>query len=176
MLFRSRLSFIILFDIYYFYLNRHLHKTKRSPLYRMNSFYLKRRLSTLPLLRSTIDVVGLNFSVRNGKRWIPNAITTLIPFKMFDLDNATLSVTFALLVSLLTLLIYQSFLPEIESLGLLVLLGFDITALTPVAYQRRSLQRPSGRSYLEAGFVLRCFQHLSNPDLDTRRCTWRYNR
>gem|GEM_PF-2344237 len=39
----------------------------------------KRRLSTLPLLRSTIDVVGLNFSVRNGKRWIPNAITTLIP-------------------------------------------------------------------------------------------------
>ena len=50
----------------------------------MNSFYLKRRLSTLPLLRSTIDVVGLNFSVRNGKRWIPNAITTLIPFKMFD--------------------------------------------------------------------------------------------
>ena len=108
----------------------------------MNSFYLKRRLSTLPLLRSTIDVVGLNFSVRNGKRWIPNAITTLIPSKMFDLDNATLSVTFAMSVSLLTLLIYQSFLSEIESLGLLVLLGFDITALTPVAYQRRSLQRP----------------------------------
>ena len=62
---------------------------------------------------------------------------------MFDLDNATLSVTFAMSVSLLTLLIYQSFLPEIESLGLLVLLGFDITALTPVAYQRRSLRRPS---------------------------------
>ena len=30
-----------------------------------------------------------------------------------------------------------------ESLGLLVLLGFDIAALTPVAYQRRSLRRPS---------------------------------
>ncbi len=43
------------------------------------SLLKKRRLSTLPLLRSTIDVVGLNFSVRNGKRWIPNAITTLIP-------------------------------------------------------------------------------------------------
>ena len=106
----------------------------------------------------------------------PQRYNHLNTFKMFDLDNATLSVTFALLVSLLTLLIYQSFLPEKESLGLLVLLGFDITALTPVAYLRRSLQRPSGRSYLEAGFVLRCFQHLSNPDLDTRRCTWRYNR
>jgi len=27
-------------------------------------------------LRSTIGVVGLNFSVRNGKRWNPNAIVT----------------------------------------------------------------------------------------------------
>ena len=25
---------------------------------------------------STIGAIGLNFSVRNGKRWIPNAITT----------------------------------------------------------------------------------------------------
>ena len=39
--------------------------------------FKKRRLSTLPLLRSTIDVTGLNFSVRNGKRWNPGAITTL---------------------------------------------------------------------------------------------------
>ena len=139
---------------------------------------LKRRLSTLPLLRSTIDVVGLNFSVRNGKRWIPNAITTLISFKMFDLGQRYFNSNLRFMACIATchLLIYQSFLPEKESLGLLVLLGFDITALTPVAYLRRSLQRPSGRSYLEAGFVLRCFQHLSNPDLDTRRCTWRYNR
>jgi hypothetical protein len=27
-------------------------------------------------LRSTIGVVGLNFSVRNGKRWDPDAIVT----------------------------------------------------------------------------------------------------
>ena len=66
------------------------YKHKKEPTLRLIPFIclesvtLKRRLSTLPLLRSTIDVVGLNFSVRNGKRWIPNAITTLIPFKMFD--------------------------------------------------------------------------------------------
>ena len=30
--------------------------------------------------RSTIGVVRLNFSVRNGKRWIPHAITTLFFF------------------------------------------------------------------------------------------------
>ena len=27
---------------------------------------------------STIGAIGLNFSVRNGKRWIPDAIATLI--------------------------------------------------------------------------------------------------
>ena len=30
--------------------------------------------------RSTIGVGGLNFSVRNGKRWDPHAITTLVRF------------------------------------------------------------------------------------------------
>ena len=35
---------------------------------------------------------------------------------------------------------------------------------------------PTGRSYLEVGFVLRCFQHLSVPDAATRPCPWRDNR
>ena len=30
--------------------------------------------------RSTIGVVRFNFSVRNGKRWIPHAIATLVRF------------------------------------------------------------------------------------------------
>ena len=30
--------------------------------------------------RSTIGAVRFNFSVRNGKRWIPHAITTLVRF------------------------------------------------------------------------------------------------
>ena len=34
-------------------------------------------------LRSTIGVTGLNFSVRDGKRWIPGAITTLIRLAVF---------------------------------------------------------------------------------------------
>ena len=36
-----------------------------------------RRLPTLPPCGSTIGVKGLNFSVRNGKRWIPLAIATI---------------------------------------------------------------------------------------------------
>ena len=31
-------------------------------------------------LRSTIGVTGLNFSVRDGKRWNPRAVTTLYLF------------------------------------------------------------------------------------------------
>ena len=30
-------------------------------------------------------------------------------------------------------------------------------------------------SHLAAGFALRCFQRLSNPDSDTQRCAWRHN-
>src|SRR5690606_27840991 len=49
-------------------------------------------------------------------------------------------------------------------------------------YQRRSLQRlfrrhkVSGKSYLEVGFPLRCFQRLSLPNIATRPCHWRDNR
>ena len=32
------------------------------------------------------------------------------------------------------------------------------------------------KSNLVAGFALRCFQRLSDPDMDTRRCAWRHNR
>ena len=60
--------------------------------------------------------------------------------------------------------------------GQLVVLGFDVAVFTPAPYQRCSLQRPSWSPNLAAGFALRCFQRLSNPDADTRRCTWRYNR
>ena len=60
--------------------------------------------------------------------------------------------------------------------GQLVVLGFDVAVFTPAPYQRRSLRRPSWSPNLAAGFALRCFQRLSNPDADTRRCTWRYNR
>ena len=43
----------------------------------MNALIKRRRVSYSPaLLCSTIGAVGLNFSVRNGKRWDTDAITT----------------------------------------------------------------------------------------------------
>ena len=47
------------------------------------------------------------------------------------------------------------------------------TCLLSTSSSRTTLIR---RSNLVAGFVLRCFQRLSDPDVDTRRCSWRNNR
>ena len=63
----------------------------------------------------------------------------------------------------------------IESIGQLVALGFDVTVFTPAPYLRPRLGRPSWSSNLAAGFALRCFQRLSDPDSATQRCAWRHN-
>jgi len=34
----------------------------------------------------------------------------------------------------------------------------------------------AGNPYLRAGFTLRCFQRLSNPNIAIRPCSWRNNR
>ncbi len=53
-------------------------KKESHSLFNEQDSLIKRQLPTLPLLRSTIGVIRLNFSVRNGKRWNPDAIATLI--------------------------------------------------------------------------------------------------
>ena len=61
--------------------------TKRKPLEKIISSFqavrIGRRLPTLPPLGSTIGVDGLNFSVRNGKRWNPGAIATINKIDIF---------------------------------------------------------------------------------------------
>ena len=67
--------------------------------------------------------------------------------------------------------------------GQLVQVSFAfITVLPHPAYQRRSLRQTfrdlkgPGKSNLEGGFPLRCFQRLSLPYVATRQCHWRDNR
>ena len=155
---------------------------------------------------STIGAGGLNFSVRNGKRWDTAAITTwnvsliavrtpciphakgrrttggnrkgLTPAKTSTAGKKHARKTWN--VSLTTM----PHTPQndgkkehaSESFGQLVMLGFDVTVFTPASYRRPRLGRPSRSSNLAAGFALRCFQRLSDPDSDTRRCAWRHNR
>ena len=94
---------------------------------------------------STIGASGLNFSVRNGKRWNPTAITTWYGVDYWRDKTVFVKVLFRCLVVLL------SCRPTIQLkvwtwkkvFGQLVVLGFDVTVFTPAPYQRRSLQRPS---------------------------------
>jgi hypothetical protein len=52
--------------------------------------------------------------------------------------------------------------------------------LPPLAYQPVSLTGilllTNGKTHLEVGFSLRCFQRLSFPHLATLHCHWRDNR
>ena len=61
------------------YLERSGNKKTREPTLTIDSLLGGGYL--LSHFRSTIGVVRLNFSVRNGKRWDPHAMTTLsLPF------------------------------------------------------------------------------------------------
>ena len=94
---------------------------------------------------STIGASGLNFSVRNGKRWNPTAITTW--YKVDYWLNKTVFVKllfrcFVVLLSCGTTIQLKVWTWK-KVFGQLVVLGFDVTVFTPAPYQRRSLRRPS---------------------------------
>ena len=127
-----------------------VYKKKRKPLEKIISSFqavrIGRRLPTLPPLGSTIGVDGLNFSVRNGKRWNPGAIATInkidisIHVSFRNLTHLLLTFNCSVSFQPMTFLLYAL---SIQSFGQLVVLGCDIAACTPAPYQRRSLQRPS---------------------------------
>ena len=152
--------------------------------------------------RSIIGVVRFNFSVRNGKRWSPHAMATLVslqhlamPYKVkkecrkqrrsavhssFYLKTAN---KLAPVLSLKSAGCAASSLPPSRRACALERV-WVISIARLVRYRTytcdlstsSSLTTLIWRSYLEGGFVLRCFQHLSWPDAATRRCSWRNNR
>ena len=117
----------------------------RGPLLQNGDYLLSR-------LRSTIGVNGLNFSVRNGKRWNPVAIVTLITLychihtnklSFFSSKNPYTDASFKAISSSNTteLNVYHSLI-KATSYGQLVMLGCDVTVYTPASYQRHRLWRP----------------------------------
>ena len=170
------------------------------------------RRPTLPRVCSTIGADGLNFSVRNGKRWNPHAITTLVSFSplcvrcvkvrsFLEVQNAVSRAVVPLEASSVSFYSrprlrsafscvkawLRGFVPAAavlprclgatrslggvafarKAVGILVLLGWDIAALTPATYLRRSLQRPlygdlilRGASCLDAFSTYPCRRRL----------------
>ena len=107
----------------------------------------KKAASYSPALHcSTIGVGGLNFSVRNGKRWSPATITTWygVPHILLrTLNDAGRNAQMTFLRHKPELQHTQLTDYNDKVFGQLVRLGFDVTVFTPASYQRRSLQRPS---------------------------------
>ena len=143
-----------------------IHRQKKRAVRNISS----ERLSSLraaatysPTVRSTIGADGLNFSVRNGKRWDPVTITTIMNLTCFYLFSHTLlyflsspllstrcypfagCCSFALKskTSIKRRPAYAHTTHNVQSFGQLVVLGFDVTVFTPAPYLRRRLQRPS---------------------------------
>ena len=114
--------------------------------------------------RSTIGAGGLNFSVRNGKRWNPAAITTMCSFGKARTSRAPVCRTWAHKRATRRTCRRRTAETRAEGkeFGQLVALGFAVAGFAPAPYRRPRLGRPSKRSsHLADGFALRCLQRLS---------------
>ena len=119
---------------------------------------LKEATTYSPALRcSTIGAGGLNFSVRDGKRWNPAAIADIRH------RNKTLGTNFR----------YGRTGKSRRAISSARLNGSHRVHLHPIDV---IVYDDPVRSNLAAGFALRCIQRLSDPDLATLQCTWRHNR
>ena len=127
-----------------------------------------RRQPTLPQRGrcSTIGALRLNFRVRDGNGWDPQAIVTgqNLGRLLGDGEGRGARVggggTFR-----------GQAVRTISTGQLRALLRFHTRPINLVVFEG-----PSGRAHLEEGFPLRCFQRLSRPHVATRHCDWRHNR
>ena len=108
---------------------------------------------------STIGDGGLNFSVRNGKRWIPTAITTAICF--LRENNFSSSTRFSILDPQTSSLRFHILCPRerfraISTGQLNTLLCVHFLPINVVVSHD-----PPWKPHLGDGFALRCFQRLS---------------
>ena len=163
---RKRIIWIILYE-------KHIKKEEYTNIMQQKSLrYIsvsealwKNGSYLLSHLSSTIGVTGLNFSVRNGKRWNPRAIATWISLK-WQLTHQ--KVIFSKPERIYH--IKKESKRAISNARLNVSPHVHLHPINVVVYDDPE------KSNLVAGFALRCFQRLSDPDVDTRRCTWRHNR
>ena len=134
-------------------------------------------------------MIRFNFSVRNGKRWNPYAVITLVSFYrrhstvtgVMRLEIARRKRGRLRIISreqhvhksrpcFLSLLLPEeiSFTGMHRAISTARLHGSPRFHLRPIDVV--VCDGPLARSNLGDGFVLRCFQHLSEPDAATRRC------
>ena len=162
-----------------------------------------RRCPTLPhsLPCSTIGAEGLNFRVRDGTGCFPLAKTTersthnhpgvagklsvpsqaqnsiisifAVPALLFG--NHTGTRCFSAAVSIgLNVVCVQATRP-ISTGRLHTLPCFHLRPINPIVCWGPYTPQGGGRTHLEEGFPLRCFQRLSLPNVANQPCPWRDN-
>ena len=129
---------------------------------------------------STIGAGGLNGRVRNGNGCDPSAMVTGVNLRCRQpkdperrghwLSKARPSGRFEQNKH------HGQASRPISTRKLKALLPLHIGPINLVVYEGSLGRLPCGRRHLEAGFTLRCFQRLSQPNLATQLCLWRDNR
>ena len=126
---------------------------------------------------SALSGLASGFGMGTGR--FPDAFTTAKSLGVIEIRLCVDAITKCLLLVFVVLLALA---PHQECVGVWVsdwcistsqlrtLLCFHIWPINPVVYWT-----PQGKSHLEAGFPLRCFQRLSFPNVANQPCTWRYN-
>ena len=140
-----------------------------------------RQRSTLPGRRqpSTIDVLRLNFCVRNGNRWNPQAITTAMGIILYRAPHRALTTAYepSEIKSLPFLLVLFKNLNQ--AVDLLVSSSYMHYCTCTDDLSPGSLPGVSRiaawNSYLKVGFTLRCLQRLSLPHFASLLCRWHDN-
>src|SRR5204863_1537816 len=124
-----------------------------------------RRLPTLPgdCSPSTIGASGLNFSVRNGKRCTPAAMTA----------ESCRTRRFAHPQNSIAAHARSKSRPRAISTGPLnALLRLHVPPINVVVSHGPYSLKGDGKPHLEVGFPLRCFQRLSHPDVANQQRRW----
>ena len=147
-------------------------------------------LLSLEIQPTIIGAKAFHCPVRNGKEWDHPAMVARLSLlsdlsSLTDLTNSFRchkAQRFAIACSLLFELSNKLYGYRIKPYEQLVSVSLTShNASTPdlsTSWSRTTLQGglASGKTYLQAGFPLRCFQRLSLPDIATRQCDWHHNR
>ena len=108
---------------------------------------------------STIGDGELNFSVRNGKRWILTAITTVVCYLREKINSAGLPAHWIDSQSFASFLGYTSLRKVYRAISTGQLRTSPPLHFLPIDVVVS--HDPQGNIHLEDGFALRCFQRLS---------------
>ena len=128
---------------------------------------------------STIGAGGLNGRVRNGNGCDPSAMVTGMSF--YDDTGESSGACCSGYAGRRSRYGFehckrngQASRP-ISTRKLKAFLLLHIGPINLVVYKGSLGRLPCGRRHLEAGFTLRCFQRLSQPNVATQLCLWRDN-